>query len=106
MASFKAKFPVLQELFAKNHRGPFGPPPPPPAGRGLNHDELWICYNVQQLSKRRSALDLSFLHGLFNGRVDSTPLAEMFSRPAVLTCLPIRVFLSATLLSSFVCPVP
>ena len=29
MASFKAKFPVLQELFAKNHRGggPFGPPP-------------------------------------------------------------------------------
>ena len=36
MASFKAKFPVLQELFAKNHRGgPLGPPPPPPAGRGL-----------------------------------------------------------------------
>ena len=34
MASFKAKFPVLQELFAKNHRGgPLGPPPP--AGRGL-----------------------------------------------------------------------
>ena len=33
MASFKAKFPVLQELFAKNHRGdPLGPPP---AGRGL-----------------------------------------------------------------------
>ena len=27
MASFKAKFPVLQELFAKNHRGgPLGPP--------------------------------------------------------------------------------
>ena len=25
MASFKAKFPVLQELFAKNHRGPFAP---------------------------------------------------------------------------------
>ena len=32
MASFKAKFPVLQELFAKNHRGAFGPSP---AGRGL-----------------------------------------------------------------------
>ena len=31
MASFKAKFPVIQELFAKNHRGPFAPP----AGRGL-----------------------------------------------------------------------
>ena len=29
MASFKEKFPVLQELFAKNHRGG------PPAGRGL-----------------------------------------------------------------------
>ena len=27
MASFKAKFPVLQELFAKNHRGPFALPP-------------------------------------------------------------------------------
>ena len=27
MVSFKARFPVLQELFAKNHRGgPFGPP--------------------------------------------------------------------------------
>ena len=28
MASFKAKFPVLQELFAKNHRGALCPPPP------------------------------------------------------------------------------
>ena len=27
MASFKAKFPVLQELFAKNHRGALCPPP-------------------------------------------------------------------------------
>ena len=26
MASFKAKFPVLQELFAKNHRGALWPP--------------------------------------------------------------------------------
>ena len=26
MASFKAKLPVLQELFAKNHKGAFGPP--------------------------------------------------------------------------------
>ena len=33
MASFKAIFPVLQELFAKNHRGALWPPPP--AGRGL-----------------------------------------------------------------------
>ena len=28
MAGFKAKFPVLQELFAKNHRGALCPPPP------------------------------------------------------------------------------
>ena len=33
MASFKAIFPVLQELFAKKHRG--GPLAPHPAGRGL-----------------------------------------------------------------------
>ena len=32
MASFKAKFPVLQELFAKNHRRALWPPPPPPSG--------------------------------------------------------------------------
>ena len=37
MASFKAKFPVLQEIFAKNHRGAFGP-----LGRGLK--------DMQQLS--------------------------------------------------------
>ena len=34
MASFKAKFPVLQELFAKNHRG--GPLGPPPSGARVN----------------------------------------------------------------------
>ena len=35
MASFKAKFLVLQEIFAKNHRGrgPLGPPHA--AGRGI-----------------------------------------------------------------------
>ena len=33
MASFKAKFPVLQELFAKNHRGALWARP---AGRGLS----------------------------------------------------------------------
>ena len=31
MASFKAKFPVLQELFAKNHRGLW-----PPSGARAN----------------------------------------------------------------------
>ena len=37
MASFKAKFPVLQEPFAKNHRGG---PLAPPAGRGLIGKEV------------------------------------------------------------------
>ena len=36
MASFKAKFPVLQELFAKNHRG--GPLGPPPSGARVKYD--------------------------------------------------------------------
>ena len=36
MASFKAKLTVLQELFAKNHRGPFAPPPPPSGARVIN----------------------------------------------------------------------
>ena len=41
MASFKAKFPVLQELFAKNHRGGglFGLPP---AGRGTFVDNCSV----------------------------------------------------------------
>ena len=49
MASFKAKFPVLQELFAKNHRGgPFGPPPP--AGRGLNWPFFVHIYKFENLT--------------------------------------------------------
>ena len=36
MASFKAKFPVLQELFAKNHRGGALWAPPPPSGARVN----------------------------------------------------------------------
>ena len=40
MASFKAKFPVLQELFAKNHRGGGALWAAPPAGRGLIRIEL------------------------------------------------------------------
>ena len=49
MASFKVKFPVLQELFAKNHRGPFAPPPPP-AGRGLTRVPLGYFYNTGAFS--------------------------------------------------------
>ena len=45
----------------------------------LNYNELCAHYNVQKLSKRRAALDLSFLHGLFNGRIDSKSLVERFS---------------------------
>ena len=46
MASFKAKFPVLQELFAKNHRrGPFGPPPPSGARVKLRDIRLCITYS-------------------------------------------------------------
>ena len=37
MASFKAKFPVLQELFAKTTGGPL-PPPPPPSGARVNRN--------------------------------------------------------------------
>ena len=37
MASFKAKFPVLQELFAKKTQGA---PCPPPAGRGIRKTHL------------------------------------------------------------------
>ena len=50
VASFKAKFPVLQELFAKNHRGESAlwkfqtsissTLRPPPAGRGLREPRL------------------------------------------------------------------
>ena len=42
MASFKAKFPVLQELFAKNHRGALCPPPP--VGRGLKNIFFVACH--------------------------------------------------------------
>ena len=41
MASFKAKFPVLQELFAKNHRGgAFGPP----SGARVNLNTIFASY--------------------------------------------------------------
>ena len=43
MASFKAKFPVLQELFAKNHRGPFAPPPP--SGASVNQPGMMFQFS-------------------------------------------------------------
>ena len=49
MASCKAKFPVLQELFAKNHRGALAPPPPPPSGARVNKrslPDMWLLEGV------------------------------------------------------------
>ena len=53
MATFKAKFPVLQELFAKNHRGGLWPPP---AGRGLK-GQFWNL--ISGHARSRSQCDLS-----------------------------------------------
>ena len=47
MASFKAKFPVLQELFAKkNHRGLFDPPPP--SGARVNVSTSLIIFSLHR----------------------------------------------------------
>ena len=82
MASFKAKFPVLQELFAKNHRrGAFGPPSgarvnillfylyfertPPPPGQQLFAklgkmwwvgSQIWLNSGSNKLSQSRVML--------------------------------------------------
>ena len=55
MASFKAKYPVLQELSAKNHSGG-GPLPPPPAGRGLK-----VCKKCKLLVKLATDIPNIFL---------------------------------------------
>ena len=52
MASFKAKFPVLQELFAKNHRGALCPPPPSGA-RVKTTQFCWIQVSVHTRSQRK-----------------------------------------------------
>ena len=57
MASFKAKFPVLQELFAKNHRGALCPPPP--AGRGLN---ILNCFMKVRAKKEKRKVVKSSSH--------------------------------------------
>ena len=56
MASFKAKFPVLQELFAKNHRG--GGPYGPPAGRGLMW-QVYIHFSVNTLFKYKTTFKVT-----------------------------------------------
>ena len=59
MASFKAKFPALQELFEKKHRGrgPLGPP----AGRGLN-----ICILVFDFVRTKEAIKKLFMYHIIN----------------------------------------
>ena len=55
MASFKAKFPVLQELFAKNHReGPL--PPPPPSGARVNSSTYKATQITWLITKQRFVL--------------------------------------------------
>ena len=44
-----------------------------------NYDELCLSYRMNKLVKRRMALDLSFMHGVLTGRVDSVLLVSNFS---------------------------
>ena len=56
MASFKAKFPVLQELFAKNHRGgPFGPPPSGARVKSVQQLNVYNAYYMACEIKNRRA---------------------------------------------------
>ena len=73
MASFKAKFPVLQELFAKNHRGG-ALWAPPPAGRGLKNN-VPTLQNVYFADTARNIIFSSFslLGGQLVGRLASSP---------------------------------
>ena len=49
MASFKAKFPVLQELFAKNHRGALWPPPSGARVKGTGPSSISFFSNIPEL---------------------------------------------------------
>ena len=44
-----------------------------------DYDGLCASYKVNKLAKRRTALDLSFLHGVLSGRIDSSILLAQFS---------------------------
>ena len=43
-----------------------------------DYDGLCSSYRIQKLSKRRTALDLSFLHGIMSGRIQSSLLLRQF----------------------------
>ena len=57
MVSFKANFPLLHELFAKHHRGPFAPPSGarvnPRPDRGVQQGGPW---GFSQIAKKRRFL--------------------------------------------------
>ena len=89
MASFKAKFPVLQELFAKNHRGgPFGPPP---AGRGLRCSlvsnrgacDLFLAVRASVFDHRCSICFWMFEHRYANNRGSCVRLVFRLGGPSV-----------------------
>lgn len=44
-----------------------------------DYDGLCASYRVEKLAKRRGALDLTFLHGIFTGRIESSLLLSSFS---------------------------
>ena len=44
-----------------------------------DYDALCSRYNVDRLVKRRTAIDLSFLHGVLSGKIDSPLLLSQFS---------------------------
>ena len=50
MASFKAKFPVLQELFLKNHRGALCPPPQ--RGEGESYFPTFVTSGARRIFSR------------------------------------------------------
>ena len=55
MASFKAKFPVLQELFAKNHRG--GPLGPPSGARDIHEKKTTLhTYQANQRPRKQKKI--------------------------------------------------
>ena len=63
MASFKAKFPVLQELFAKNHRGGQRAPPvvfpTGGGGRGLSASfsrNIYLQYVYEKLHEQKKQI--------------------------------------------------
>ena len=78
MASFKAKFPVLQELFAKNHRGALWAPP---SGARVNifHESGTVPVRKLELTMRKRLDPMVVKHILTNlMHRPSTPADDEF----------------------------